>query len=181
MRVGEYLLQRWLPAIQQTIRPTTYSGYTRHIRGAPDRRRPAAAGPHTGSAVGPVPRPGCRRLAVGGLDRHAAQRDPRPDKGQTVSPCRRPAGRDARRLIALPRAGVRKPADRHRVVNLRRRDHVGHVCRRTSHPCSKSMRMTTRRRVGRLTSSNPASSKTCRAPTCASPHVICLPGWVIIG
>ena len=47
--------------------------------------------------------------------------------------------------------------------------------------CSRPIRMTTRRAVGRLTSSNPASSKTWRAPTWTSPQVISLPGWVIIG
>jgi hypothetical protein len=41
--------------------------------------------------------------------------------------------------------------------------------------------MTTRRRVGRATSWNPASSKTWQAPTCSSPQVICLPGSVPIG
>ncbi|MGH9247160.1 MAG: hypothetical protein ACRD29_23125 [Acidimicrobiales bacterium] len=50
--------------------------------------------------------------------------------------------------------------DRHGVVEVRCRDHVGHVRQRASPPCSKSIRMTTRRTVGRLTSSNPASSKT---------------------
>jgi len=45
----------------------------------------------------------------------------------------------------------------------------------------KSTRITTRRGVGWLTWVKPASAKTWRAPTCSSPQVISLPGWVIIG
>jgi hypothetical protein len=41
--------------------------------------------------------------------------------------------------------------------------------------------MTTRRRVGRVTSWSPASSKIWQAPTCSSPQVISLPGSVRIG
>jgi hypothetical protein len=40
----------------------------------------------------------------------------------------------------------------------------------------RSTRMTTRRSVGRLTSLNPAASKTLRLPTCSSPHVTSCPG-----
>ncbi len=169
MRVGEYLLERWLPAIEQTIRPTTYSGYTRHIQryvvpriGAlllqdltPDRpsvldRDLVAGGGVNGRPLAPntvrrihaalhrafrdaVARgymlrnqaamaskpkaqspgsvqmriwtaeelrrflahvcrgPTVRRLAVGVLDRHAAQRDPRPALDRR-RPRRRSAG-----------------------------------------------------------------------------------------
>jgi hypothetical protein len=45
----------------------------------------------------------------------------------------------------------------------------------------KSMRITTRRTVGLLTSLNPAAAKTLRLPTWSSPHVISCPGRVIIG
>jgi hypothetical protein len=46
----------------------------------------------------------------------------------------------------------------------------------------KSIRITTRRRVGRLTSVNPASAKTLRLPTWSSPgKVTSCPGSVIIG
>src|SRR6266496_1334079 len=87
------------------------------------------------------------------------------------------ACREALLEIHSPPAGcLTRPADRHGVVEQRHRDHVGHVRPRASPPCSKSIRMTTRRTVGRLT-----SSKTGRAPTCTSPQVISLPGWVIIG
>lgn len=48
-------------------------------------------------------------------------------------------------------------------------------------PGRKSIRMTTRRAVGWVICVNPASSKTCRAPTWTSPQVISLPGWVIMG
>jgi hypothetical protein len=42
----------------------------------------------------------------------------------------------------------------------------------------KSMRMTARRTLGLLTSVKPASANTWTAPTCSSPQVISLPGWV---
>ncbi len=45
----------------------------------------------------------------------------------------------------------------------------------------KSIRITTRRGVGWLTSVKPASAKTLRAPTCSSPQTISLPGSVSIG
>ena len=45
----------------------------------------------------------------------------------------------------------------------------------------KSIRMTTRRTVGLLTSLNPAAVKMLRLPTYSSPHVISCPGCVIIG
>lgn len=30
--LGEYLLERWLPAVESTVRPATYDGYGRHLR-----------------------------------------------------------------------------------------------------------------------------------------------------
>lgn len=32
VRLGEYLLERWLPAVESTVRPATYDGYGRHLR-----------------------------------------------------------------------------------------------------------------------------------------------------
>ncbi len=46
---------------------------------------------------------------------------------------------------------------------------------------SKSIRITTRRGVGRLTSSNPAAANMLRVPTWSSPQVMSSPGWVSIG
>ena len=45
----------------------------------------------------------------------------------------------------------------------------------------KSVRITRRRLVGALTSVNPASEKTCAAPTWSSPQVISTKGWVTMG
>src|SRR2546423_1276847 len=71
-----------------------------------------------------------------------------------------------------PARGTR-PAEQRRVPGLAPRARLARG--------QKSTRMTTRRRVGWLTSRNPASSNTWRAPTCSSPQVITLPGATIIG
>lgn len=62
------------------------------------------------------------------------------------------------------------------------RDALGAQTSSLHHPFgSKSMRITTRRRLGRLTSVRPAAANMLRVPTFSSPHVMSCPGSVRIG